>query len=353
VIGRVFKYSFAHAKTRALKGKLLTPEDWHFLLRCRNVQEALQYLSGTKYAAALSHLPQKKSWADVVSLALYDELFRDYAGLLRSVPTKSSLLLQALLSRYEAENVKTILRGIRAGRSSSGIRFFLYHLGRLSRVPVGELLQAEEIESVVDVLKSTNFYVPLIHALPQFKAQVRLFPLEIAIDIAVVERIVAALTSLGGRDRKGAKSLIGEIIDFENLCWLARFRYAYGLSAEEIINYMLPGGIRLAIRDLGVLARSADFSSFLQALPKPYKEALRQVRDWQDIRPFFEQWFLMQLHGVFRRDPFQVSVQAAYLFLKEMEIKTLEGIISVLDRGEPLEKSLGVVSLPILGGIGV
>ena len=353
MIARVLKYSFAQAKTRALKGRLLCAEDWHFLLRCKNPEDVLKYLSGTDYAAALSHLPKGKPGARVISLALYDELFRDYAKLLKAVPKKSSSLLKALLSRYEAENLKTILRGIWEGKSPSEIRFYLYHLGSLSRLPVAGLLRVQKIPPAIELLKSTIFYSPLVHALPQFKAQGKLFPLEVAIDITVLGHIVEVLKSLGGHDRKGTEVLIGELIDSENLCWLARFRHSYGLSPEEIINYVLPGGKRLGIRDLGTLARSRDLASFLDALPQPYREALMQAKDWPEIQPLFQRWFLVQLYEVFRKDPFQIRLQLSYLLLREIEIKALDGLVSALNLGEPIEEFLEFISLPVIGGVRV
>jgi V/A-type H+-transporting ATPase subunit C len=351
LITRVFKYSFAQAKTRALKGKLLNAEDWHFLLRCKSLEDVLKYLSGTDYASALSHLPKAKPEADAVSLVLYDELFKNYAKLLKAVPTKSSFLLKALLSRYEAENLKTILRGIWEGRSPSEIRFFLYHLGRLSRLPTGELLQVQKIPTAIDLLKPMIFYMPLIHALPQFKVQGKLFPLEVAIDITVFDQIIEMLNSLGAHERRGAEDLIGELLDFENLRWLARFRHFYGLSPEEIINYILPGGKRLGIRDLGSLARSHDMDSFLEALPEPYRNVLSPAKDWPEVHPLFEKWFLVQLYKVFQKDPFQIRLQLSYLLLKEIEVKALEGLVSFLNLGEPPEKLLEFASIPLRGGV--
>jgi V/A-type H+-transporting ATPase subunit C len=350
LIARVFKYSFAHAKTRALKSRLLSTEDWHFLVGCKNLKEVLKYLRGTDYAAALSHIPKGRPEAEVISLAIYDELFRDYVKLLKAVPKKSSALLKALLSVFEAENLKTVLRGIWEGRSPSDIRFFLYHLGRLSNLPIAELVQAPEIPAAIELLKPTLFYSSLTHALPQFKAQGKLFPLEVAIDIRVFEHVVETLETLSDRDRKGAAVLIGELIDFENLRWLARFRHFYDLSPEEIINYMLPGGKRLGIAEVGSLARSLDLTSFIAGLPSPYEEVLKQAKDWPEIQPLFERWFLIQLHKVFRQDPFQIRLQLSYLLLRQIEVKALEGLVSAVDLGMPLVNFLELISLSVAGG---
>jgi vacuolar-type H+-ATPase subunit C/Vma6 len=56
MIARVFRYSFAQARTKALKGKLLSAEDWHYLLQMRTLEDLFKYLSGTDYAPVLARV---------------------------------------------------------------------------------------------------------------------------------------------------------------------------------------------------------------------------------------------------------------------------------------------------------
>lgn len=350
----VFQYSFAHAKTRALRGGLLKPEDWRLLSRCQSVAEVLRFLSGTPYAVAISRLPQGKSDVGLISLALYSDLFSDYAKLLKAVPAKSADLLTALLWRYDAENLKTVLRGIRQAEPGSGMRFLLYDMKRLSHLPMTALLRAQRIPEAIACVRATIFYTPLVHALPQFKARGRLFPLEMAVDTATFRHLAECVKALARRDRKGADDIIGELIDVENLCWLARFRHYYGLSPEEIINYILPGGRLLGIRRLAGLARSLDLASFLGALPLPYRNALASVTDWPEISPLCKRRFVIQLGKVFTQALFQIRLQMAYLLLKEMEIERLEGLLSILQMGLNMaafpERLAELSSFPVRGG---
>ena len=163
MIARVFRYSFAQARTRALKGKLLSVEDWHYLLRMRNLEDLLKYLSGTDYAAVLARFAGVTPLpVGEVSLALYEDLFSHTAKLLKAVPKNSSRLLASLLLRYEAENLKTILRGLWRGSSSLEILALLYPLGSLSRLPVEVLLQAGQVTAALNSLRSTPFHGPQI-----------------------------------------------------------------------------------------------------------------------------------------------------------------------------------------------
>jgi len=340
VITSMLQYAYPQAKTRALKSGLLDSEDWRILQRCRRLEDVLEYLSRTAYAPTLVHIPGTPPGADVIALALYDDLFLKYYRLLRSVPGRSARLLKALVSRFECENLKTILRGVTGGRSAQTVRPLLYHLGELSRLPISDLLSAPHVPGFVNRLKHTGFYRPLLHALPQFKAQGTTFPLEIAVDTAAFECILEAVEALSPRDRKGVRPLVGNWIDVQNITWLVRFRFYYDLSSEEVIHYVLRGGRLLHLKDLSHLARSTTLSSFLGMLPAAYRKALEGVREWAGIQPLLDRWFHIQLSRAFFGDPFQIRVEAAYLLLKEIEVRVLEGWMSMLELGEPSDEFL-------------
>jgi V/A-type H+/Na+-transporting ATPase subunit C len=346
---RVFQYSFVQAKTRALKGRLLSAEDWHFLLRARTLGEVLRYLAGTDYAEAVSQLHAGEFAGKAAAPALYDQLFSSYAKLLRAVPQHGSRLITSLLLRFDAENLKTILRGIWQQKSPAEISPLLYRLHGLSRLPVDQLFQVQTVTDALELLRSTTFYLPIKHAQAQFQAQGRLFPLDMAIDITVFERLVEALKSVRGLDRKGAKDLIGELVDLENLSWLVRFRFYYGLSPEELINYLLHGGRRLGIQKLGALARSVELEAFLAQLPPPYRKALQPATAWTDIQPLSNSWLVQQLYRVFSRDPFQIRLPLAFLLLKEIEVRALERLLTAWDMGETAGSLACGANLPLPG----
>ena len=247
MISRVWQYSFAQAKTKAMNSQLLTSEDWHYLLRMRSLENIVRYLSGTIYGQVLSKLSEAAPNPKVLVLTLYKGLFLDYAKLLKTVPARGAKLLSSLLWRYEAENLKTLLRAIWSATPIVKTRSLLYPLDFLSNLPVDALIQAPQVIAAIELLKKTVFFTPLMQALPQFQAQGRLFPLEIALDMWVFEHIARTISSLKGLAYKEARVLLGELIDWVNINWVIRFRHFYGLSPEETINYSLPGGAHLGL----------------------------------------------------------------------------------------------------------
>lgn len=339
---RLFHYAYAQAKTRAMKSRLLNPDDWHYLLRMRSLNDFFSYLSATDYGPFLSNAAASGADARPFSLSLHDCLFKDYIKLIKSLPKSRSLVLYGLLARYEAENIKTLLRGIWQALPDAAIRPMLYRLGILSRLPVAAILEARQVPAAVDLLKKTVFHAPLVHALALFRTQDRLFPLEIAVDMAAFRLLADRIGNLRGIDRKTAARLAGAFADGVNLSWLVRFRWMYGLSPEEIINYSLPLGRHITLQDIGNLARAGDLPAFLEALPHPYRGALEMVRQWSQVLPFFQTWLVAELHRVFRKDPFHIGLPLSYVLLKEMEVKALEGLVSAVGAGESFD---GVLQL--------
>ncbi|MDX9786939.1 MAG: V-type ATPase subunit [Desulfobacterales bacterium] len=342
MIDRLFRYAYAQAKTRAMKSGLLDHDDWHYLLRMQSLNDFFSYLTATDYGPFLSNAATAGADARSISLSLHDALFKDYIKLTRALPKSRSLVLYGLLSRYEAENVKTLLRGIWRASPDESIRSMLYRLGTLSRLPVAALLEARQVPVAVDLLKKTVFHAPLVHALVLFRTQDRLFPLEIAVDMAAFRLLADRISGLRGIDRKTAAGLAGVFTDGVNLSWLVRFRWIYGLSPEEIINYSLPGGHYITLHDIGNLARVSDLPAFLAALPHPYRSALEKVRQWRQVQLFFQTWLVAELYGLFRKDPFHIGLPLSYILLKEMEVKALEGLVSAIGAGESFD---GVLQL--------
>lgn len=334
---RLFRYAYVQARTRAMKSRLLNQEDWHYLLRMQSLSDFFTYLNATDYGSFLSNAAASGTDARSISLSLHDALFQDYIKLIKALHKSRSLVLYGLLARYEAENIKILLRGIWQASPDSAIRPMLYRMGILSRLPVEAILEARQVPAAVDLLKKTVFHAPLVHAHALFRSQDRLFPLEIAADMAAFRLLANRIITLRGIDRKTAARLAGAFADGVNLSWLVRFRWVYGLSPEEIINYSLPLGCHITLHDIGALARAADLPAFLEALPHPYRGALEMVRQWRQVQPFFQTWLVAELYRVFRKDPFHIGLPISYLLLKEMEVKALEGLVSAVGAGESFD----------------
>ncbi len=338
-----FKYAYPNSKTRALRGTRLSKKDFYYLIRAKDVHAFLNYLAATSYARYLPEHPTKAKTEIPRHLerALSRPLLEDYFRLYKALRKKDSAgLIKALFARFEAENLKIVLRAKFSGLERHGVEHLLYPLPPLSRLQWQTLWASARVKDVVNQLSHTIYGRPLQNALPQFEAQARTFPLEMALDITAYENIAIAVRRLKGRrDRRAAASLIGYFIDMQNIFLVVRLRFTYGLSPEEAVNYSLPGGFIIDIKRLHDIARAEDMAHFVSLLPRPFKTAVKDSFEIRDIQARLHDWFLKLLQGNFLGTPFHLGVEIAYLFEKELELKALISLYQAKKEGLPASQA--------------
>ena len=321
------RYSYLNAKTRTMHSKRLRPSDWHILETAKDRESFLRYLATTSYGPWVIRILEQRGQGDeIFERSVFEALFDDYHKILKSLPdTRSKALVLSLFSRFEAENLKIVFRAIFSGLGKIHVAHLLYPVERISRIPWEKLWQQKNVKDAVKVLERTPFSRMLGHALSQFEARGRLFPLEMAIDIACFRRLARAMEELSSKaDRRKVRGILGSYIDMLNICHIVRLRLVYGLSPEEALNYSYPGGGKLDLKALHDLARAHDFTSLAGALPGPFKDLVQESgNDPAALRLKLEEWFLKRLRKAFLGYPFHLGVQVAHLVEKELEIKTL------------------------------
>ncbi|MBW2163809.1 MAG: V-type ATPase subunit [Deltaproteobacteria bacterium] len=319
------RYAYPNAKVRALRSRRLTAQDRHFLLETRDFSSFLAYLATTTYGRALPDLEEEKTDPGVMERRLARSLMEDYAKVARSLRGKRQQeLILALFSRFEAENLKVLLRAIFSGLEKQAVAHLLYPLGKLSALPWDDLWACNNPAEIADLLIRNPFGQALRHAIPQYNVQGRLFPLEMALDLSCFQRLKQAISGLRSRsDRKAAKRILGPYVDILNILWVIRLKIHYGLSHEEIVNYSLPGGDLLTLSHLHRLARAEDISKFMEQIPRPIQREVGEVREWEDFHTYLEAWLLRLLARLFAGPPFHIGIEIAFLLEKEMELTSL------------------------------
>ena len=336
------RYAYPNAKVRALRSRRLTAQDRHFLLEARDFSSFLAYLVTTTYGRVLPDLEEEKTDPGVLERRLARSLMEDYAKVARSLRGKRQQeLVLALFSRFESENLKVLLRALFSGRGKQAVAHLLYPLGKLSALPWDDLWACNNPAEIADLLIRNPFGQALKHAIPQFNAQGRLFPLEMALDLSCFQRLKQAISGLRSRsDRKAAKRILGPYVDILNISWVIRLKIHYGLSHEEIVNYSLPGGELLTLSHLHRLARAEDISSFLEQMPRSLQKEVQEVREWEDFHTYLETWFLRLLARLFVGPPFHIGIEIAFLLEKEMELTSLITLLEAKAQGLSPDKTV-------------
>ncbi len=334
MLGQAFKYSYINAKVRTIYSKRLRKRDWAILRDAADKNSFVQYLSTTYYGPYLAEIlkgPEKG--IHFLGRQIYQALFADYEKVIRALKPPEGQVFYGLFSRFEAENLKILLRAKKTGIPKRDIPHLLYPVETLSKMDWQRLWKAGSLTEAIDLLSDTSFGTPVAHALPQFEAHGRLFPIEMAIEIASYRQIWEAVSAISTKkDRQMARMLIGDLVDALNIYHIARLRFIYALSTEETLNFTYPGGYILNLKRLHDISRATDIKSLVSFLPQPLKAILEGTESLSKMRMVLQDWLLKRIKGVFLTLPFHLGVEIAWVIYREMEIEAILRIFEAKGR---------------------
>ena len=167
----VIKYAYPNARVRAMKGMLLSSEQFFSLLNAESYREFLHILKTTSYAGAFSEQDVGELSIPVLTNIAYRSLFIDYEKVIRSVKGKQQKFFILLYQKYEVINLKTILRGICSKLAPEYVTPLLLPTERYTLFSKKELLALRKIHDVIEHLQGTFFQYPLNRALHRFEKE--------------------------------------------------------------------------------------------------------------------------------------------------------------------------------------
>jgi vacuolar-type H+-ATPase subunit C/Vma6 len=340
MILKTWRYAYGGAKVMALKSYLLSPQDYHYLLRARNLEDLVGYLRTTAYGQTLDRWDWHRSDAEAeLSRCLYGDLAQTFLKVRRGLKKRERRFLELLQYRLVAENLKVVLRSLNLGLDPGQAAARLLPLTALSTLDFQAMLRQPTIPRLVDYLAPTIWGAPLAKGLPRFEREANLFPLEMSLDLFVYASLWQGLEGLSRADRRIAGDILGPLADITNITWTGRFRDLFGLSAEETYQYLLEAGSFSSPAARRDLAFAANTGEMILRLPRrSYIELLQGAKDRAEVEARLRQHWMATLEKHLARPPFQIGLPITFLFFKELELDNLITLITGMLLDLPSEK---------------
>ena len=241
------------ARVRSRKAGLFDDDDYRKLVRMGPAEIARQ-MEESVYEEAVNALGARHSGVDLIEYALNRDLAGQFEDILRWADGRLYDLVARYLRKFDAWNVKTVIRGIYSDVDRETVEADLIRAGEFSDRLVGQLLDASSVEEAVAVLDRTIYGDPLAAALDDYEASGVLVPLENAVDRAYYEQLLEDLVV----DEKAAvyREFLTAEIDFRN----ARnaLRLARSGASLDPAAYYIDGGRLFSASELSTLAGSRD-----------------------------------------------------------------------------------------------
>ncbi len=334
-------YAATNARVRVMYSTLLTPDEFDQLRDAADFSALITILKRTAYGPYLDKVSDKDLTPRRAAYQIRMRLADAYSTIIHTSPMHTQPLLNQLYRYFEVNNLKAVLRGIVTGADWERVRFVLFPYGPKSIIPAEDMVEAANVSAAIELLRGTPYYETLSFALQRYSAEQSLFPLEVALDLALWRDLWQNVRLLSGEDRAQALRLIGSMLDATNLMWAIRYRAYHHLSEEELINYTLPFGFRLHDEDIRSIAAGVDIAQVVKRVYPQLQDVDTLIQEPQTGLPKLEiqlkRIVADQCHAAFVGNPFQIGIPLGYLILEDYEIQDLVVLIEAKSTQAPEE----------------
>jgi len=330
-------YGFVNAKVRAMRSYLLGPSRYHHLAESKDYAGLISGLAETAYKADIDRYDTDEP-EDMEAV-----LFRHEVDRLQTIHKncKGNLrrFMSLLLERYETERLKSLLR--------------IWHkklpdVPDHLRLPVLFPIHAEEITDIdnysglIRLWAGTPCEPVLRDQQAAYEKKQSLFPVELALDRDIFQRIRQANTELNRKDRAIADRLIGIEIDIKNFQWIYRLRHYYDVASADMVEMLLPAGYRLNQDRIQKLIISGNAADMLTHLVRGLSSVFSSVQDnpdnWDRVELILYQMLFREARAAFAEFPFSIGALLGYFYLIRIESRNIKTLVFAKQYGMEADK---------------
>ncbi|ADQ68399.1 V-type ATP synthase subunit C [Halogeometricum borinquense DSM 11551] len=318
---------YVNARVRARQSALFSDEEYRKLVRM-GPAEIARFMEESEYEEEINALGSRFSGVDLIEYSLNKNLAKQFNDILKWADGRLYDLIARYLRKFDAWNVKTVIRGIYSDAEREDVDSDLIRAGEFDDDFLDRLLDATTIEEVVDRLNGTMFDVDLEAAFEDYEETDVLVPLENAIDRAYYESLLEGLV-VDEATQQYREYLEAEI-DFRN----ARNALRLARSGADIdpADYYIDGGSLFSASELVTLAQNTDElvskirdSKYGNELSNAL-DALEAADSLIGFERALETALLEYAEGLGYVYPLSVSPVISYILAKEREVDNIRAI---------------------------
>ena len=338
---------YVTARVRSRRAALFSDDDYRKLVRM-GPAEIARFMEESEYEREINALGARHSGVDLIEYALNRNLAKHFNDLLAWADGRLYDLIARYLRKFDAWNVKTVLRGIYSGADREDVETDLIRAGELDERLLDRLLDAGSIEEVIDLLDRTMFADPLREAFDDYEANGVLVPLENAVDRTFYEQLLEELVV--GEATQTYREFLEAEIDFRN----ARNALRLARSGADVdpAEYFIEGGRLFSAGELNALASNVD--ELVAAIREStygddLDEALTEFEEADSLISFeraLDAALLEYSDKLGFVHPLSVAPVISYILAKEREVDNIRAIARGREAGlseEEIEEELVIL----------
>jgi len=345
----VWKYKHITPTIIADKLSLIKPKDL-VELADKDMEQVYSMLTKTPYNPEISAISAQERNFISFETALLKHLMKTYEKIAENSPKDVRVLVYAFLKKFEADNIKTLLRFKLAGVNTEEALRFITPIGKLDESRCRKILEnSKSLRDVVEQLLTLEYGLVLTEPLLEFEKTGNILLLEVALDKYVYAQLWTAVEKLKGLDKKIAKTVVGTQIFSANVRIILRSK-AEGFSQDEMMRHLIIVPEVFDEKGLEEVAKTTDVKECIKKMLETSNFAA--TKDWQymlkDIAKGFETSRSLEfLDTALDRSLLRTNLQMlrrytsffnvgsilAFMNLKWVEVKNLNSIMKGLEDG--------------------
>jgi V/A-type H+-transporting ATPase subunit C len=339
-------YEYVTARVRSRRASLFDDDDYGKLVRM-GTGEIARFMEEGEYEEEMNALGARYSGVDLIEYALNRNLATHFNDMLRWAEGRLYDYIARYLRKFDAWNVKTVLRGLYSGADPSAIESDLIPAGEFSERRLEELVNAGSIEEAVERLSGTIFADPLSAAMRDYEESGVLVGLENAVDRSFYEEMLSELPTSEDRATELYVEFLHAEIDFRNL--RNALRLARSGADVDPSEYYIHGGRLFEEVELRQLVANEDQlvehirSSIYGDDLEDSLDVLEEATSLIEFEHALDAAELEYAKKLSNRYPLSICPVLAYVLAKEREVENIRAIARGKEAGltsEEIEREL-------------
>jgi V/A-type H+-transporting ATPase subunit C len=341
------EYEYVNARIRGMKSRLLNTSVFETLILKPDVDSIISELENTAYKNEIEKASVQYSGIRCIEVALR----KDFANAFRKILSftrgdNAEKYLKILLSRWDVQNIKTILRGKNIHVTPAEILECLVPAGELDDMTLTELMNQPDVKAVIDLLATweIEYARPLTRHFKEYTDKRDIAVLEYAIDRFYYENAMEAVQADSYDDRL-ILDMISTEIDVTNIKSVLKI-IRDKIEIEEAQVFLINGGRALDSEKLLAMIRTGTLHGAIKYLETTPYHFLSKVPDEvlktgmiSVFEKELEKYLIKRGIGRFLGDPLSIAIAIGYVWAKYNEITNIR-IIARCKTADIPEKEL-------------
>jgi len=328
---QLIKYSGVFVKSKAIKAKQLTQEDFDQLMQKTSLSEIVMFLKNeTHYGEIFKEVPERNLHRGDIENPLkkyYFSIIKKYYIFIASNDRK---FFKMIFLKEEIEAVKTILRRIDVDKERFIAPIDDYVAAHFS-IDIKKLSQMKSMDEFMDNISGAGFEKTLKYAF-NTDSDKNMFFLEMALDSYYYKQLMDELSK---NKESIIKNIYGIEIDMKNIIWIYRCKKYYNVPKEIIYSYHIPYNYKLEKKKLKEMMDSKNLEELFGFIEKsPYKDLIKGLEDESGKKIFIEnnydKYFSNVLKKINRAKPFSIISVIEELYSVNAEINKIINIVECI-----------------------